>query len=650
MKKILSICFVALPIAFGFSQNKKDILLHVNKEPIYKNEFKRVYKKNLDLVQEESQKDIDGYLELFIDYKLKIAEAKAQGLDKDETYQKEFAQYRDQLSRNYLFEDKIIADLTQEAYERGKEEIDASHILIQIGPDAPAQDTLAAYNKIKKLRDRAISGEDFEQLARDNSEEPNAKNSAGRLGYFSAFSMVYPFETAAYNTPKGEISEIVRSRFGYHIIKIHDRRKKMPKIQVSHIMVSDRKGDKAFDPEQRINEIAAMLKQGKRFEDLASEFSDDLGSAVQGGKMNPFAKGELRAPEFEEAAYALKNKGEITQPVKTDFGWHIIRLDEKLADESFEAQKATLEKRVAQGDRAKVVSYTINKQIKDKYGYKEGASMLSFFDNYVSDTILQRKWVRKPIPASEDKMLFSIGKKKIYFSDFAKHIEVRQKNFRPYQDKVLLLKNMYEEFETDILKNYFREELEKENEDYAAILNEYRDGLLIFDVMEKNIWNKAKTDTLGIENYFNKTRHNYQWKKRVDADVFSATTQANAQRVQKLLEEGKTAEEIRLLLNEGEMVNVLLSQGKFEQNHNALPANFEMKKGISKIYHSNDSYIVVNVKEILPEGPKELDDVRGVVISNYQNQLEKDWMESLHKKYKVQINQKNLNKLKKELK
>ncbi|HZW78295.1 MAG TPA: peptidylprolyl isomerase [Flavobacteriaceae bacterium] len=648
MKKFLTICFLAFPIAFGFAQ-KKDVLLHIDKQPIYADEFVRVYKKNLDLVQDDAQKDVDGYLDLFIDYKLKIAEAKAQGLDKNETYQKEFAQYRDQLSRTYLFEEKILGELAKEAFERGKEEIDASHILIQVGPDAPARDTLAAYNKIQKLRQRALNGEDFSELARNNSEEPNARATEGRLGYFTAFSMVYPFETAAYNTKKGGVSEIVRSRFGYHIIKVHDRRPRMPRIQVSHIMVSENKGDQKYNPEQRINEIAAMLKQGKKFEDLASEFSDDLGSAVQGGKLNPFTKGELRAPEFEEAAYSLKNKGDVSEPVKTEFGWHIIRLDEKLAEETFEGQKAMLEKRVSQGDRSKVVTYTVNNKIKEKYGYKEGNDFLPFFMNYVSDTILQRKWNRKPIPSSQDKMLFTIGKKKVAYSDFAKYLEERQNKMKPYQTKEALLQSSYEEFETEILKNYFKEELEKENPEYAAVLNEYRDGLLIFDVMEKNIWDKAKSDSLGIQKYFANHRTDYRWKQRVEANIFAATSQANAQRVQKMLQEGNASDEIRMAMNQGETVNVLLSQGIFEEGHPALPANFELKNGISKIYHSNDSYTVVQVKEILPEGLKELEDVRGVVVSNYQNQLEQDWMKYLHNKYKVKVNQKTLKKLKKEL-
>ena len=651
MKRILSVFLLAfLFAATAFSQNKKDILLTIDDNPVYAKEFVRVYQKNLDLVQDESQKDIDGYLDLFIDYKLKIAEAKAQHLNEKADYKKELTQYRDQLSRNYLFEDQITEELAKEAYERGKEEIEASHILIQVGYDAMPQDTLAAYNKIKSIHDKAIKGADFDQLAKDFSEEPNAKETAGHLGYFSVFGMVYPFETAAYNTKKGEVSDIIRSQFGYHILKVKDKRQRLPKIIVSHIMISENKGAKNFDPEERINEIATMLKQGQSFESLAKEYSDDKSSGAKGGQLIPFTKGELRSPEFEDAAYNLKNPGDISGPVKSDFGWHIIRMDEVLTPESFEEQKIALEKRVSQGDRAKLVTYAVNKKIKDKYGFKTGADYIPYFDTYVTDTVLSRKWKMEPIPSNEDKTLFTIGNQKVMFSDFAKYIEVRQKNSKPYQQKESLLVGFYDEFETNELKDYFRNQLEKENEDYAAILNEYRDGLLIFDVMEHNIWQKAKNDTIGLQTYFEKTNQNYKWEQRLDADVFSATSQMTAQRVQKMLEDGKTAEQIKMELNPDGEVNLILSQGAFEVGQSDLPDNLAIKEGISEIYHSNGSYSVVNVKEILPPGLKSLEDVKGKVISSYQNDLETEWMNSLHSKYKVEVNNKTLKRVKKDLK
>lgn len=651
MKNFLSqFILVFLVATTAFSQNKKEVLMTIDDNPVYAKEFKRVYKKNLDLVQDEAQKDIDGYLELFIDYKLKIAEAEAQKLDEESAYKSEYSKYRDQLSRNYLYEDKVTEELAKEAYERGKVDLAASHILIRVDYEAVPQDTLAAYNKIKSIHERALKGEDFTALAKAYSEEPGAKERGGDLGYFSVFTMVYPFETAAYNTPVGEISDIVRTSFGYHIIKVRDRKAKLPKIAVSHIMISDKKGARTFNPEERINEIYTMVKQGEPFESLAKQYSDDKNSAVKGGKLNPFTKGDLRAPEFEDAAYELKNIGDISKPIKTDFGWHIIRLDEKLPMETFEDQKQMLEKKVSEGDRSKVVTTATNNKIKEKYGFAKESSFLPFFDTYVGEDVLKRKWIMEPIPASEEKTLFTIGDKKVGYTDFAKFIEKRQRTTRPYKQKEALLVDFYDEFETEQLKEYFKEKLEEDNEEYAAVLTEYRDGLLIFDVMNKNIWQRAKTDTLGLQEYYEKTKAHYQWKQRVDATIYSATTESRAEQVRTMLTEGKTAEAIKAALNTETQVNVLITPGLFEIDQRELPKNLEIRKGVSTIYPSDNSFVVVDIEDILAPGPKTLEEVKGRVLSNFQNDIEASWMESLRKKYKVEVNRKALKRVKRELK
>jgi peptidyl-prolyl cis-trans isomerase SurA len=651
MKNFISVFILAIFCAANvFSQNKKDVLMTIDGKPVYANEFKRVYKKNLDLVQEESQKDIDGYLQLFIDYKLKIEEAEAQKLDEKMSYKNELSKYRDQLSRNYLYEDKVTAELAKEAYERGKYEIDASHILIRVDYEAMPQDTLAAYNKIKSVREKALKGENFEELSKTYSEEPGAKVKGGNLGYFTVFSMVYPFETTAYNTKVGEISEIVRTNFGYHILKVNDRREKMPKISVSHIMISDKKGAKSFNPEERINELYTMLQQGGSFESLAKQFSDDKNSAVKDGKLAPFSKGDLRAPEFEDMAYKLKTVGEISKPVKTDFGWHIIRLDEKLTVETFDQQKENLDKKVTEGDRSKIVTSAINKTIKDKYGFKNGTSYIPYFDTYVTDDILSRNWNIPNIPEEENKVLFTIGKKELKFYDFARFVAGRQKTTRPYKQKNALLATLYDEFETESLKDYFKDMLEVENEDYAAIFNEYRDGLLIFDVMDRNIWEKAKTDSIGLHSYYNKTLQNYQWKKRVNADIYSATSETVAQQIQKMLNEKKTSDEIKAAINTNDKVNVLVTSGIFEIDQNELPANLDVKVGVSEVYPSHDTFTVIYIEKIIAPGQKTLNEVRGKVLSNFQNDLEISWMKGLRSKYKVEVNKKTLKRVKKELK
>lgn len=650
MKKYCSLIVSIFIISSSvFAQKKKDILLEVDGNPVYVQEFKRVYLKNLDLVQQESQRDIDGYLDLFIDYKLKIAEAKAQGLDESVEYQTEVEKYRNQLSRNYLAENRISSEMAREAYDRGKLEIDASHILIQVGYEAFPQDTLIAYEKIESIRKKALAGEDFDRLAQKYSEEPNAHQTKGRLGYFTAMQMVYPFETEAYNTKVGEISNIVRTSFGYHIIKIHDRKNREARVEVSHIMISDNQGSRDFDPEERINEVLSMYKQGSSFEELAKEYSDDLATGRNGGALKAFRKGELRAPEFEKVAYELK-PGEVSEAFKTVFGWHIVRLDKVLAEAGFEEQKEELEKRVATGDRAKIIVSTINKDIKKKYGFQKGEDYHNFFNDYVTDSILSRRWKKTPISGADNKTIFKIGKNEVKFSDFADYIEENQKSIRPGTDKITVLANLYDNFETETLREYFKVRLEEENPDYAAVLNEYRDGLLIFEAMEYNIWEKAKNDSIGIQNFYEKTKPNYRWKERISGDVFSATSEIIAQRVQTMLNDGKASEEIKMELNSDGKVNVTLTKGVFEVGQSILPENMEIKKGVSSIFPRNNSFIVVDIQEIMPEGIKELSDVRGKVVSLYQNEIEEEWMKSLRSNYKVTVNKKTLKRLKKELK
>lgn len=627
----------------SFSQKKKEILLTINDAPVYTSEFKRVYKKNLNLVQEESQKDVASYLELFIDYKLKILEAYNQGLHNNPRYIKEFTQYQEQLSRNYLYENKVTDDLALEAYRRGLEEINANHILILSNYEDLPQDTLSAYNKIKKIRERALKGEDFVKLAKETSEEPSAKEHGGELGYFSVFSLVYPFETEAYNTAVGEISDIVRTQFGYHIIKINDRRERLPEITVSHIMIADKEdASKTFDPKLRIQEIYTLLQQGESFENLAKQYSDDKNSGKRGGKLNKFRRGDLRSEEFELAAYALNEVGEISEPVKTSFGWHVIRLDEKHSHGTFEEMKEGLVSRVKDANRQKIVTNKVNKKIKDTYGFKLNDEYKVYFESILTDDVLRRKWEYDSIPEEQDKVLFTIGEKELMYSDLADYIFKRQRRSKTYKSKQALLDGMIDEFETLELKNYFRDRLEFENEEYAAIISEYRDGLLIFDVMNENIWNKAKNDSIGLSSFYDSTKDQYRWNERVEAIMVSSSDGGIVAQVAEMLNNGASADVIKERFNKEDKVNVLVSSGMFEIGNSELPEGFTPELGVTDVYFENNSYIVLAVSEIVPPANKPLEEVRGRVLSNYQNFLEEKWVKELREKNKIEINKKAL--------
>ena len=634
----------------SFSQKKKDILLTVDGKPVYTSEFKRVYKKNLDLVKDESQKDVEAYLDLFIDYKIKVAEAYAQDLDQDETYISEFNQYRDQLLRNYVYENKVTSDLSLEAYNRGLIEINANHILILSKFDDLPQDTLKAHTKIKVIYERAKAGEDFETLVKETSEEPNAKTSGGKLGYFTAFSMVYPFETAAYNTEVGSVSEIVRTQFGYHIIKVNDRRERGQQITASHIMISDKSADRTFVPEERINELYGLLLQGEDFAALAEQYSEDKNSAKNGGQLQKFRVGELRAPKFEEAAFSLAQVGDFSKPIKSQFGWHIIKLKEKHPIPTYEEEKEAIDKKLKNGIRSNIVTSALNDQIKEKYGFAVLNDYKLFFNLYVSDDIFKKKWKYDTIAKSQDLAIFSIGKKEVYFNDFAEFIAARQKLKFTAKEKLLLLAEFYDEFETSELKDYFRDNLEFDNDQYATTINEYRNGLLIFDVMNKNIWMKAKNDTVGLRAYYEGVKENYLWNDRVDALLVTSSTEAPVIAARELLLDGKLNEEIKETLNTKDKINVILSEGVFEKGDRSLPENFDMVVGVSKVYSNKNGYKAVKVHEVIPKGIKPLEAVKGKVMSDYQKDLEAKWMDALRSKYKVQIHKKTLRSVKKELK
>ena len=649
MKKYLALTLVLLFINLSFSQNKKDVLLTIDGKPVYTSEFKRVYNKNLDLVKDESQKSVEGYLDLFIDYKIKVAEAYAQNLDKDETYISEFNQYRDQLSRNYILENKVTSELSLEAYERSLEEINANHILVLSKYEDIPQDTLKAYNKIKAIYDRAKAGEDFVALAKENSEEPNADKGGGQLGYFTAFAMLYPFETAAYNTQVGRVSEIVRTQYGYHIIKVNDRRKRGSQITTSHIMLSDKGSNRTFVPADRIIELYALLQQGEDFAKLAEQYSDDKNSAKNGGQLQKFRKGELRAPKFEEAAFALENAGDYSKPVKSQFGWHIIQLNEKHSIPTYEEERESLEKKVKNGVRSKIVTSALNDQIKDKYGYVEVTNYVPFFNIYVSDDILKKKWEYDTIGNAQDRVIFTIGKKEIRFSDFAKFIVSRQKQQFTATEKSYVLADFYYEFESLELKNYFRDNLEFENVQYASTIREYRNGLLIFDLMNKNIWMKAKNDTIGLQNFYETVKENYTWDDRVDAVIVTTTTEDAALVARNLMLNDKTSEEIKGVLNVDDQINVIISEGVFEKGQRELPGNFEVKVGVSEPYSNKDGFTIVRVNKVIPTDIKPLGTVKGKVMSDYQNDLESKWMMRLRDMYKVKIHKKALKRVKKEL-
>jgi len=643
--KFLFLFFITFSTVTFSQSAEKTVLLTIDEEPVYLDEFLRVYYKNLDMVQDQSQKSKETYLDLFVNYKLKTKEAFTQGLHRQPQFLKELASYRNQLAENYLYEQDITEELVIEGYERLQEEVNANHILIRVTPESRPKDTLIAYNKIKDLLKRARGGEDFVALAKKYSEEPNADERGGALGYFKGFGMVYPFETAAYNTPVGQVSDIIRTQYGYHILKVNDRRAVPDEVTVAHIMISVPKETPDEDAKNRIEDVLKRARQGEDFGDLARQFSEDPATARNNGRLNRFGSGRLNAPVFEQTAFDLKNPGDISEPIRTDFGWHIIQLIERHPQESFEEFKPELLRRVKSSDRSKVVISSVNERIKEKYNFEEVENPLPFFNTFVTDSILKRRWVNPGNHPSLSKTAFRIGDINYTFADFADFVEQRQRRAGIYSAVDIILQEYYREFEKQKLDEFFKISLEKENEEYANLVAEYRDGLLIYDLMQKNIWEPSKADTLGLARFFEANKDSYKWNTRVEGLIASTSDKKIAGQIRKMLQKNQNEETIKNQFNTDEVVNVIFSQGVFEIENSILPSNFKATKGVSKIYDiSSDSntnssqYIVVNVNEIILPTYKNLDEVRGRVMSHYQSYMEEKWMEELHQKYDVVIN------------
>lgn len=632
---------VLIMLNVSFAQQKDEVLLKVDGEPVMTSEFLRVYNKNLDLVKDESQKDVDGYLKLFTEYQLKLKEAKRLKLNEDTKYQREFLRYKKQLTKNYLSENKVTDALVKEAYERNSYDINASHVLVRL--DGNAKDTIDAYNQVLKLRERVLQ-EGFDAVKADvhNGKTIFLED----LGYFSAFKMVYDFETAAFNTPKGEISMPFRTQFGYHVVKVNDKRKSRGTITAAHIMIALQQKDTLLDPEERINDIYKKLRQGEKFESLAKQFSDDKSSARNGGKLSAFKSGQLSSTIFEDQAFALKNDGDISQPFKSEYGWHIVKRIELQPIQSFEELKPSIESKVKRDSRSQLINEAMVDALKKRYQISYNPEAKEYFTSLLDGNYFTRSW-RLPEDFENDKTVFTIGNQSFSYAEFGRHLMSAQRNYANKKgDFSVVVDKEFEKFFEKSILQYREDNLESENEDFANILKEYRDGLLLFDLMEKEIWNKASKDSVGLQEYYQKHKDKYQWSDRIDVVIATSADENFAKKASKMMKKDKSEEDIRKALDTQGKKNIIFTKGIFNTNDPKLPENLKIEQGVSEIYSHNDAFHVINIKAVLPAGHKTLEEAKGNVINDYQNEIEANWIDSLYKRFKVEVNEKALERVK----
>lgn len=649
--------FLALFLTFcfnSFAQNSKDVLFTIDNNQFFTDEFKRIYLKNLDLVKDDSQKDLNQYLDLFIGYKLKVSKAYKLGLQNNSKYQNELSSYRNQLSKTYLNDSKVTNQLIEEAYNRSLKEVKASHILLSFDENIKGNDTLAFYNKALELKKRIEKGENFETVAIANSQDPSVAENKGNLGYFSAFRMVYPFECAAYKTKIGQISNPVRTRFGYHLIKVTDVRDNKGEVTVAHIMIlnpTDTSTEAKAKAKQTIDDISKKIQQGESFEALAGQFSEDKASATKGGVLQRFGTGQLSSEAFENVAFSLVNKGDISQPFESGFGWHIVKLIDKHPVKSFDESKSELESKIKRDERSIIITNTLANKLKSKYTAAINKTQYQNVEKIVTDAIYSQTWeMPKDSKALIGDVLVIDKNKKIATNSFVNYIHSQQKNKLTTKPVKKLVAELFESWKGEQLIGYYNDNLENEFPEFKNVMDEYRDGLLLFDLMEKEIWEKSKSDTIGLAKYYETNKSKYNWKERYDVDILSSTDAKVTEAAQKMLQKGKTIEEIKAKFNKDDKVAVMVKSGLFEKNYDILDKLTTITKGSNNTYKDANYSFVVNVKSIKAAESKAFEDCKSRVINDYQQYLEATWVDELKKEFSVKVNQNVFEKAKQELK
>lgn len=531
MKKVVLLLFIVIAHTNLFAQKKDKALVTINNKEIKVSEFKRVFEKNLSSIESKEGKDVAKNLELFINYKLKVKEAYDLKLDTSRSYKREINTYKNQLTAPYLQDKKFLERLVQDAYDRTKTEIRASHILVRFPRNYKPEDTVALYNKIMHLRDTIMNKDAaFSEVAKKYSDDRSAKTNGGDLGYFGAFKMVYDFEDAAYKTKMGEISMPFKTRFGYHIVKKVAQRPSKGEIQVAHILITD----KTPAGKKRIDSVYTKLKEGTSFSSLAKDYSNDVNTKNKAGRLSKFGSGRMVKP-FETASFSLQNVGDFSKPFQTQFGWHIVKLIKKYPVQSFDKVKEELKSKIKRSGRGKLSDDAVLNKLKKQYKIEEYED---------AKWILKREDIRGIPKDSLQQTMISINGKNIKQQAFVTYIRNRRNKSIPF------LFNAFKDYET---LEYFKENLVHTEPEYAFSLQEYKDGILLFELMNQKIWDKSSKDTLGLKTYF--------------------------------------------------------------KDH------------------------IANYKE------KDLSKIRGKVISDYQNFLEKNWIEELKKKNTIKVNKRELKKL-----
>lgn len=646
LSALFAFVFVAFPgshVTLSLAQNQEETLFTISGKPVQKDELIYLISKGKGResgVPGLSREEFEENFELFVNYKLKVREAESLGLDQSEEFKNEFASFKETLIAPYLIKNSLEEGELRKTYSRMQEIIRASHILFQFPPNASNEDSLIVLKMALKVKNEIENGGDINALAVQYSDDPSAKINKGDLGYFTSLQMVQPFEDAAFGLQVGKVSDPVLTNFGYHIIQVKDRIPNPGQVRVSHILVR-------FDPQvpaqeenarRKISDIYSEIqKELTVWEEIVKTFSEDQGTKENGGLLPWFGIGAM-IPEFEMAAFSLSEIGEISPPLKTQYGYHILRLEGKKQLEAFEELEESIRSRILRDSRSGMIQSQVVAVQKARYGFKEieeNISKLSFALNETLKadfgSILQAKGL-------SDTELFNLQNKKYFASDLWDFIQ--EDEFIP-REKGGTFDLWYERFVAQILAKTEEKDLEANNKEYGMLLKEYRDGILLFSLMNQEVWQKGISDSLGQVEFFRKNIENYQWKNRVEASIVRVIDQTKLEPARKALQNSGFNPTVFQSFESNYKVNTPLAftteSGTFEYLDHPVLSKVNLDLPYQEIVVDGNTFLV-NLGQKIPSGPRKFEESRGLVIRDYQEYLENTLTQKLKGKYPVQIN------------
>ena len=621
----------------AFAQQPTDMLVTINDSIYQVADFERLYNKNIDIIVDESQKDVGNYFDLYTLYKLRLQNAYNLKLDKSDRINQDITKFRNELAEKYFINESTLNALVEEALERSKFEINASHILIAVDELAQPQDTLAAYNQALKIRDEVLNGLSFENAAEKYSNDLSAKSNKGNLGYFSVFRMVYPFETGAYNTKVSDISLPVRSNFGYHLIKVNNKRATPKPKNIAHILV-ETKDINDQQAKKKINDIYKRLELGDPFHDVAFHFSEDITTRDNGGDLGMYNEGNLNIEGISDILYDLNFNGAYSKPFFSQYGWHIVAVTKVNDLPNLTDLKDLFLKRVKNDSRAILLEKDLIDYLKELYQFKIDQTHLAETVKMLHREEMMNQPKVDSNPDTE-KVVATYSDKKITSKNILEHIYSFANQYAFLKTDELVINKALNNYSLRKLKEEYDSQLENKFPDFAHTLKEYKEGLMLFDLLEQQIWDKTATDTLALMQYYETHKEKYVQPDHFTGEVYVFKKRYDAKIYHKIIKG-------RYDVNEDDFPMVYKYQGRFTLDDKRLPPNLDIQTIGNKVIKHNNLFYVFFVRDKKFENIPDYKTIQSKISADYQTEYEKEYNQNLLQKANIKVNQPILDQLK----